>query len=307
MKILVAGGAGFAGSNYILYVQENHPEDEIICYDLKEKPATLTNVTYIQGDICDKDKVYKTFEEIKPDYVVNFASKTVRSKELSELVDTNVTGTSILLDACNLYGIKQFHQASTDEVYGDLPLGKTDFYFSEKSELRPVTPYGATKAAADMLVLSYFDAFKMNVTISRAVNVYGPKQDSDKLIPSLINQALNDEELPVYGKGIDVRDWIHVDDYCEAIDRILRNGTAGEVYNVGSHNEIRNIFIVRIILNETNKPETLISYRENRRGKERRRAIDYSKIESELGWSPQVEFKDGIKQTIEWYASEKKN
>ena len=309
MKILVAGGCGFAGSNFIEYTIKNHPEDEVICLDLEECGPELDSVKgnknfkHIKADICDKDAIYKIFEDEKPNIVVNFAMERIRAREYAPYVNTNVVGAAVLLDACAVYSVDRFHQISSAEVYGLLPLGREMFY-SEKSILRPVDPFSATKAATDLLALSYHDTFQVPVTISRHVNLYGPYQAVEREIPRQIIKALHDEELPIYGSGADVRDWIYIDDHSRAIDLIIRNGTDGEIYNVGSHNEIRSIYIARIILNELNKPESLMAYKENRRGKERRNAVDYTKITKELGWEPEVEFAQGLKDTIQWFVEQ---
>ena len=306
MKILVTGGCGFAGSNFIRYTIKNHPEDEVICFDKNECGLSLEevkdneNFKYVQGDICDKEAVYSVFENEKPNVVVNYAKEHARSREYAKYFEVNVVGPAVLLDACAVYGIDHFHQISSAEVYGLLPLGREMFY-SEKSVLRPVEQLSAAKSAADLLALSYYDTFQVPVTISRSVNLYGPYQRDEKQIPAQIIKALNDEELPIYGSGADVRDWLYIDDHSHAVDLIIRKGTPGEIYNVGSHNEIRSIYIARIILNELNKPESLIAYKENRRGKERRNAVDYTKIEKELGWQPQEEFPQGLKKTIQWF------
>ena len=304
MKVLVTGGCGFVGSNYINYVLKKHKNDKVVCVDIADKNLLLKEqkgkVKYIKANITNKKDIFAIFEKEKPDYVINFADVNKRSFEYATYAKTNVIGTTVLLDACNKYKVKKYHQVSTAETYGELPLGREMFY-SEKSALHPTSQYGASKAAADLLAQSYFETFKVPVVISRAVNVYGPYQKIDKQIPSQIIKAVKGEKLDIYGTGADVRDWVHIDDYVKALDLVTRKGVDGEIYNIGSHNEIRSIYLVRIILNESDKPEDLIVYHENRRGKERRNALDYSKIEKELGWSPKIDFADGMKKTIEWY------
>ena len=304
MKILVAGGCGFAGSNYIQYVLKNHPTDEVICVDIAAVGDSLkdieNNFQYICADITDVEKIYSIFEKEKPNVVVNYVSLKSRSLEYSEVAKVNIMGTTVLLDACVKYGVDRFHQISSAEVYGELPLGR-DMYYTEKSNLRPVSQYGASKAAADLMVMSYHETFHIPVTISRVVNLYGPYQNDARQIPSQIIKAMHDENLDIYGTGADIRDWVHVDDHSRAVDLIIRNGRVGEIYNIGSDNEIRSIYLVRIILNELDKSEDLIVYKENRRGKERRNALDYTKIQRELGWLPQIEFAQGMRDTIAWY------
>ncbi len=313
MKLLVTGGAGFIGSNFIFYQRKQHPEDQIICLDALTYAGNLETLApvmddpmfhFVKGDIADRAAVYALFEEEHPDYVVNFAAESHvdRSIEAPEVfLRTNVMGTQVLLDACRKYGVKRYHQVSTDEVYGDLPLDRTDLFFTEQTPIHTSSPYSASKAAADLLVLAYHRTFGLPVTLSRCSNNYGPYHFPEKLIPLMISRALADESLPVYGKGENVRDWLYVEDHCAAIDLILRNGKDGEVYNIGGHNERTNLEVVKTILRELGKPESLITYVKDRPGHDMRYAIDPSKIHRELGWLPQTNFDDGIKKTIDWY------
>ena len=313
MKLLVTGGAGFIGSNFIFYERKTHPEDQIVCLDALTYAGNLETLAsvmddpmfrFVRGDIADRKAVYALFEEEQPDYVVNFAAESHvdRSIETPELfLQTNVMGTQVLLDACRKHGIKRYHQVSTDEVYGDLPLDRTDLFFTEQTPIHTSSPYSASKAAADLLVLAYHRTFGLPVTLSRCSNNYGPYHFPEKLIPLMISRALADESLPVYGKGENVRDWLYVEDHCAAIDLILRNGKDGEVYNIGGHNERTNLEVVKTILRELGKPESLITYVKDRPGHDMRYAIDPSKIHRELGWLPQTNFDEGIKKTIGWY------
>ncbi len=317
MTILVTGGAGFIGSNFIFFMLENHPEDRIVCLDKLTYAGNLStlkdvmddpNFRFVKLDICDREGVYKLFEEEKPDVVVNFAAESHvdRSIENPEVfLQTNILGTQVLMDACRKYGIQRFHQVGTDEVYGDLPLDRPDLFFTETTPIHASSPYSASKASADLLVLAYHRTFGLPVTISRCSNNYGPYQFPEKLIPLMIANALNDKPLPVYGKGENVRDWLYVEDHCKAIDRILREGRDGEVYNIGGHNEMRNIDIVKLICKTLGKPESLITYVTDRKGHDMRYAIDPAKIHSELGWLPETKFADGIRKTIQWYLDHK--
>lgn len=315
MIIFVTGGAGFIGSNFIFYMMKNHPEYRIVCLDkltyagnLSTLASVLTkpNFRFVKIDICDRDAVYQLFEEERPDMVVNFVAESHvdRSIEHPEIfLQTNIIGTSVLLDACLRYGIQRYHQVSTDEVYGDLPLNRPDLFFTEETPIHTSSPYSSSKAGADLLVLAYYRTYGLPVTISRCSNNYGPYQYPEKLIPRMIINALYDKPLPVYGDGLNVRDWLYVEDHCRAIDLILREGCIGEVYNVGGHNEMANIDIVKLICKELGKPESLITYVTDRKGHDRRYAIDPSKIHRELGWLPETKFTDGIKKTIQWYVS----
>lgn len=315
MTIFVTGGAGFIGSNFIFYMMKNYPEYRIVCLDkltyagnMSTLAAVLTkpNFRFVKIDICDRDAVYQLFEEERPDMVVNFAAESHvdRSIENPEIfLQTNIIGTSTLMDACRRYGIQRYHQVSTDEVYGDLPLDRPDLFFTEETPIHTSSPYSSSKAGADLLVLAYYRTYGLPATISRCSNNYGPYQYPEKLIPRMIINALHDKLLPVYGDGLNVRDWLYVEDHCRAIDLILQKGSVGEVYNVGGHNEMANIDIVKLICKELGKPESLITYVADRKGHDRRYAINPTKIRRELGWLPETMFTDGIKKTIQWYVS----
>ena len=315
MKIIVTGGAGFIGSNFIFHMFSEHPDYSIICLDSLTYAGNLstlssvmnnTHFTFYKADIRNRDQIYSIFEQEHPDIIVNFAAESHVDRSIenpSVFLETNIIGTSILLDACRKYGIKRFHQVSTDEVYGDLPLDRPDLLFAETTPIHASSPYSASKASADLLALAYCRTYGLPVTISRCSNNYGPYQFPEKLIPLMIINALNDKELPVYGEGLNVRDWLYVEDHCKAIDLIIHSGRIGEVYNIGGHNEMRNIDIVHLILERLGKPESLIRHVTDRKGHDLRYAIDPSKISSELGWKPETMFKDGIKQTIDWYLS----
>ena len=313
MNIIVTGGAGFIGSNFIYYMLKKHPSDRIICVDkltyagnLETLEAAMEkkNFKFIRADIADRQAVYRIFEQEKPDIVVNFAAESHvdRSIENPEIfLQTNVIGTSVLLDACRRYGIDRYHQVSTDEVYGDLLLDRPDLFFTEETNLKTSSPYSASKAGADLLVMAYHRTYKIPTTISRCSNNYGPYHFPEKLIPLMIINALSDKKLPVYGDGKNVRDWLYVEDHCRAIDLILQKGRVGEVYNIGGHNERANIDVVKTILKELGKPEDLIEHVTDRKGHDRRYAIDPTKIHTELGWEPETKFEDGIKKTVKWY------
>lgn len=313
MKIIVTGGAGFIGSNFIYYMQKTHTDYRIICLDALtyagnlrtlEKARENKNFRFVKGNITDREAVYKLFGEEKPDMVVNFAAESHvdRSIENPEIfLNTNILGTQVLMDACRKYGIKRYHQVSTDEVYGDLPLDRPDLFFTEETPVHTSSPYSASKAAADLLVQAYYRTYNLPVTISRCSNNYGPYHFPEKLIPLMIINALAEKKLPVYGKGLNIRDWLYVEDHCRAIDLILHKGREGEVYNIGGHNEKANIDVVRIILKELGKGEELISYVADRKGHDMRYAIDPAKIHTELGWLPETSFAAGIKKTIRWY------
>lgn len=317
MKLIITGGAGFIGSNFIYYELEQHIEDEFICLDKLTYAGNLSslkgamqqpNFKFVRGDIADRDFVYRLFEAEKPDIVVNFAAESHVDRSILEpelFLKTNVIGTGVLMDACRKYGIKRYHQVSTDEVYGDLPLGRPDLFFTETTPLHTSSPYSASKAGADLLVLAYHRTYGLPVTISRCSNNYGPYHFPEKLIPLMIINALHDKELPVYGDGANVRDWLYVEDHCRAIDLIIRNGREGEVYNVGGHNEKSNLDVVKIILKALGKSEDLITFVKDRPGHDRRYAIDPTKIHNELGWLPQTKFEDGIAKTIGWYLANK--
>ena len=318
MTIIVTGGAGFIGSNFIFYMLDSYPEDRIVCMDKLTYAGNLSTLAsamdnphfrFCKIDICDREAVYRLFEEEHPDMVVNFAAESHvdRSIENPEIfLDTNVKGTAVLMDACRKYGIARYHQVSTDEVYVDLPLNRPDLFFTEETPIRTSSPYSSSKASADLLVLAYYRTYGLPVTISRCSNNYGPYQFPEKLIPFMIINALSDKPLPVYGEGVNVRDWLYVKDHCRAIDLIIHKGRVGEVYNVGGHNEMKNIDIVKLICKELGKPESLITHVTDRKGHDLRYAIDPTKIHNELGWLPETKFEDGIKETIRWYLDNRK-
>ena len=318
MKLIVTGGAGFIGGNFVHYMLQEHPGDQIICLDKLTYAGNLStladvmdhpNFQFVTMDICDRDSVYGLFEKEKPDVVINFAAESHvdRSIENPEIfLQTNIIGTSVLMDACRKYGIQRYHQVSTDEVYGDLPLDRPDLFFTEETPIHTSSPYSSSKAGADLLVMAYYRTYGLPVTISRCSNNYGPYHFPEKLIPLMIINALHDRPLPIYGDGLNVRDWLYVEDHCRAIDLIIRKGKVGEVYNVGGHNEMRNIDIVKLICQELGKPESLITHVTDRKGHDRRYAIDPEKIHRELGWLPETKFADGIKKTIQWYLTHQK-
>lgn len=313
MNILVTGGAGFIGSNFVFHMLENHPDYRVICLDKLTYAGNLStlqpvleqdNFRFVRADICDRVAVEKVFQEEHPDVVVNFAAESHVDRSIenpSIFLETNIMGTAVLMDACRKYGIRRYHQVSTDEVYGDLPLDRPDLFFTEETPLHASSPYSSSKAGADLLVMAYHRTYGLPVSISRCSNNYGPYHFPEKLIPLTIVNALADKPLPVYGKGLNVRDWLYVEDHCKAIDLILHKGRAGEVYNVGGHNEKQNIEIVKLICKELGKPESLISYVSDRKGHDMRYAIDPAKIHEELGWLPETKFEDGIRKTISWY------
>lgn len=318
MKLIVTGGAGFIGGNFVHYMLQEHPGDQIICLDKLTYAGNLStladvmdhpNFQFVKMDICDRDSVYGLFEKEKPDVVINFAAESHvdRSIENPEIfLQTNIIGTSVLMDACRKYGIQRYHQVSTDEVYGDLPLDRPDLFFTEETPIHTSSPYSSSKAGADLLVMAYYRTYGLPVTISRCSNNYGPYHFPEKLIPLMIINALHDRPLPIYGDGLNVRDWLYVEDHCRAIDLIIRKEKVGEVYNVGGHNEMRNIDIVKLICQELGKPESLITHVTDRKGHDRRYAIDPEKIHRELGWLPETKFADGIKKTIQWYLTHQK-
>ncbi|MER0280833.1 dTDP-glucose 4,6-dehydratase [Clostridioides difficile] len=312
-KILITGGAGFIGSNFVHYILNKYVDYFIVNLDLLTYAGNLEtlreiqdkpNYKFVKGDISDKEQVYKLFEEEKFDIVVNFAAESHVDKSVENpqlFIQTNVMGTQVLLDASRKYGVKRYHQISTDEVYGDLPIDRKDLFFTEKSSINPSSPYSASKTAADLLVSSYYRTYGLPTTISRCSNNYGPYHFPEKLIPLMILNALEDKQLPVYGNGENVRDWLHVYDHCTAIDLIIHKGKIGEVYNIGGHNERSNIEVVKNILNLLGKSEDLISYVNDRPGHDLRYAIDPSKIENELGWKAKYDFDLGIRETVKWY------
>ena len=317
MKIIVTGGAGFIGANFVYYELEHHPEDEILCYDALTYAGNLETLDdaqknpkfrFVKGDITNRKAVEALFTAEKPDVIVNFAAESHVDRSIEQpdiFLRTNFMGVGVLLDVCRKYGIKRYHQVSTDEVYGDLPLDRPDLFFTEETNLHASSPYSASKASADLLVMAYHRTYNLPVTISRCSNNYGPYHFPEKLIPLMILNALEDKKLPVYGKGENVRDWLYVEDHCAAIDLILRHGKTGELFNIGGHNERRNIDVVRMILAALGKPESLIEYVADRKGHDRRYAIDPSKIRAALGWEPRTKFEDGIERTIHWYLEHK--
>ena len=312
-NILVTGGAGFIGSNFIFYMLNTHPDYRIVCLDKLTYAGNLStlrsvmdlpNFRFVKLDICDRAGVEQLFEEEKPDMVVNFAAESHVDRSIEDpsiFLQTNIIGTSVLMDACRKFGITRYHQVSTDEVYGDLPLDRPDLFFTEETPLHTSSTYSSSKAGADLLVMAYHRTYDLPVSISRCSNNYGPYHFPEKLIPLMIANCLNDKPLPVYGQGLNVRDWLYVEDHCKAIDLVIHRGRVGEVYNIGGHNEMRNIDIVRMICRELGKPESLITYVTDRKGHDMRYAIDPSKIHRELGWLPETSFSDGIKKTIRWY------
>ena len=313
MTILVTGGAGFIGANFVHYQLKEHPEERVVCLDALTYAGNLENLTealqnprfrFVKGDIADREAVTALFEEEKPDIVVNFAAESHVDRSITQpelFLRTNILGTQVLMDACRKVGVGRYHQVSTDEVYGDLPLDRPDLFFTEDTPIHTSSPYSASKASADLLVLAYYRTFHLPVSITRCSNNYGPYHFPEKLIPLMITRALNDQSLPVYGKGENIRDWLYVEDHCAAIDLVMRKGREGEVYNVGGHNERTNLEVVKTVLRELGKPESLITFVTDRPGHDRRYAIDPSKIHAELGWLPRTSFDDGIRQTVRWY------
>lgn len=313
MTVFVTGGAGFIGSNFIFYMLRRHHDYRIVCIDSLTYAGNLSTLSSVMDDpafrfarisITDKEGIDKIFEEEHPDTVVNFAAESHVDRSIenpSIFLETNIIGTQILMDACRKYGVKRFHQVSTDEVYGDLPLDRPDLFFTEKTPLKTSSPYSASKASADLLVLAYHRTYGLPVSVSRCSNNYGPYQFPEKLIPLMVINALNGKPLPVYGSGENVRDWLYVEDHCKAVDLIIHNGETGTVYNVGGHNEMRNIDIVKTIIGILGKDESLIKFVEDRKGHDRRYAIDPAKISTDLGWKPETAFAEGLKKTVQWY------
>ena len=337
MTIIVTGGAGFIGSNYIFYMRKAHPEYRLVCIDkltYAGNLATLAGILgdaersdfgavsgdfsiepdksfrFVRADICDREAIYKLFEEEHPDIVVNFAAESHVDRSIENpgvFLQTNIMGTAVMMDACRKYGVQRYHQVSTDEVYGDLPLDRPDLLFTETTPIHTSSPYSSSKASADLLALAYHRTYGLPVTISRCSNNYGPYHFPEKLIPLMIINALGGKPLPVYGQGLNVRDWLYVEDHCKAIDIIIHKGRVGEVYNIGGHNEMTNIDIVKLICEEldrlgrTENAARLITYVTDRKGHDLRYAIDPNKIHAELGWLPETKFADGIKKTIAWY------
>ena len=310
---LVTGGAGFIGTNYIRYILENHPDDRIVCVDKLTYAGNYDNISEFQSenrfdfehaDICDREPVYAIVQKYKPDCIVNFAAESHvdRSVENPEIfLETNILGTAVLLDAAKHFGIKRFHQISTDEVYGDLPLDRTDLKFDENSPIKPSSPYSASKASADMLCMAYYRTYGTPITVSRCSNNLGPYQFPEKLIPLMVERALNNVPLPVYGDGKNVRDWLYAKDHCRAVDMIVRSGKIGEIYNIGGNSEMSNIEVVKTILDILGKPDSLITYVKDRPGHDRRYAINSEKLQNQLGWKPETNFSEGIQKTIKWY------
>ena len=311
--ILVTGGAGFIGANFVYYMLEKHKDYKIVCVDCLTYAGNMStlaeamenkNFCFYKTNICDRQGICEIFEKEKPDVIINFAAESHVDRSIEEpeiFLQTNILGTQVLMDACRKYGIERYHQVSTDEVYGDLPLDRPDLFFTEDTPIHTSSPYSSSKASADLLVLAYHRTYGLPVSISRCSNNYGPYHFPEKLIPLMIANCLNDKPLPVYGEGLNVRDWLYVEDHCSAIDLIIHNGRVGEVYNVGGHNEMKNIDIVKLICKYLDKPESLITYVTDRKGHDMRYAIDPTKIHNELGWLPETKFADGIKKTIEWY------
>ena len=327
MTILVTGGAGFIGSNFVYHMLDAHPDYRIVCIDKLAYAGNLSTLAplldeqnpdydaakaarfrFCKVDICDREAVEKVFEEEKPDIVVNFAAESHVDRSIENpgiFLETNIIGTQVMMDACRKYGNIRYHQVSTDEVYGDLPLDRPDLFFTESTPIHTSSPYSSSKAGADLLVMAYYRTYGLPVTISRCSNNYGPYHFPEKLIPLMIANCLADKPLPVYGEGKNVRDWLYVEDHCKAIDLIIHKGRIGEVYNVGGHNEMANIDIVKLIIKELGKSEDLITYVTDRKGHDLRYAIDPTKIHEELGWLPETKFADGIKKTIQWYLDHK--
>jgi dTDP-glucose 4,6-dehydratase len=317
MNVLVTGGAGFIGGNFVYHMLGAHPDYKIICVDCLTYAGNMSTLAeamknpqfvFYKTDICDREAIYAIFEKESPDVVVNFAAESHvdRSIENPEVfLRTNILGTQVMMDACRKYGNIRYHQVSTDEVYGDLPLDRPDLFFTEETPIHTSSPYSSSKAGADLLVMAYYRTYGLPVTISRCSNNYGPYHFPEKLIPLMIANALADKPLPVYGEGLNVRDWLYVEDHCKAIDLIIHKGRIGEVYNVGGHNEMKNIDIVKLICQKLGKPESLITFVTDRKGHDMRYAIDPTKIHNELGWLPETKFADGIDKTISWYLNNK--
>lgn len=312
--VLITGGAGFIGGNFVYYMLDAHPDYDLVCVDsltyagnlsTLEKAMKNPRFAFEKADIRDREAMESIFAKYLPDVVVNFAAESHVDRSIKDpgiFLTTNILGTQVLMDACLAHGVKRFHQVSTDEVYGDLPLDRPDMFFTEKTPLKASSPYSASKASADLLVMAYHRTFGLNVTISRCSNNYGPYQFPEKLIPLMFINACAGKALPVYGKGENVRDWLYIEDHCAAIDLILEKGKDGEVYNVGGHNEMRNIDIVKLVCKYTGASDMLIKYVTDRKGHDLRYAIDPKKIGDELGWTPKTKFADGLKKTLDWYS-----
>jgi dTDP-glucose 4,6-dehydratase len=315
MTIVVTGGAGFIGNNFISYMLSKYPRYRIICVDkltYAGKYITLqrfvgnSNFRFIKADICDSEQINGIFKEEHPDVVINFAAESHVDRAIKDpfvFLRTNVLGTEVLMDACRKYGVARFHQISTDEVYGGLPQAYTNVRVSENAELRPGNPYSASKAAADLLAMSYYRTYDLPVSISRCSNNYGPYQFPEKLIPLTITNALQDKCLPVYGTGQNLRDWIYVEDHCSAIDFIIHKGSAGEIYNISANSQMKNLDVVKSICKNLNKSEDLIRFVQDRKGHDFCYGVDSSKICQELHWKPKVEFEDGLQKTVQWYVA----
>ena len=315
MKLLVTGGAGFIGSNFIYLLQEIRPDWHVVCVDVLTYAANIhtlrdamenPNFTFYREDIRNRKGIFEIFDREHPDIVVNFAAESHVDRSIESpaiFLETNILGTAVMMDACRHFGVQRFHQVGTDEVYGDLPLDRPDLFFHEDTPIHSSSPYSTSKASADLLALAYYRTYDLPVTVSRCSNNYGPYQFPEKLIPLMINNARRDQPLPVYGQGLNVRDWLYVRDHCLGILAVLEKGRVGEVYNLGGHNERANIDVVRIILRELGKSESLIRYVADRKGHDQRYAIDPSKANAELGWQPTTVFEDGIRRTIQWYAN----
>ncbi len=313
MKILITGAAGFIGGNFVYHQLANHPQDEVLALDALTYAGNMATLDeamksphfrFVKGDIADRPFIFDLFQKERPDIVVNFAAESHVDRSIEDpevFLRTNIMGTQVLMDACRKHGVVRFHQVSTDEVYGDLPLDRPDLFFTEETPIHASSPYSASKASADLVVLSYARTFGLPVSITRCSNNYGPYHCPEKLIPLMITRALGDQPLPVYGKGENVRDWLYVEDHCRAIDLVMRKGRTGEIYNVGGHNERSNLAVVKTILRELGKPESLITYVTDRPGHDLRYAIDPAKIHRVLGWLPETPFEDGIQKTIRWY------
>lgn len=311
--VLVTGGAGFIGSNFVYLLLDERPDWKVVCVDALTYAANIhtlndamknPNFVFYKEDIRNREGIFDIFEKEHPDIVVNFAAESHVDRSIENpgiFLETNILGTQVMMDACRKYGVERFHQVGTDEVYGDLPLDRPDLFFHEDTPIHTSSPYSTSKASADLLTMAYHRTYGLPVTISRCSNNYGPYHFPEKLIPLMIANALADKPLPVYGEGLNVRDWLYVEDHCKAIDLIIHNGRVGEVYNVGGHNEKKNIDIVKIICKELGKPESLITHVTDRKGHDMRYAIDPTKIHNELGWLPETKFEDGIKKTIQWY------
>jgi len=308
MKLLITGGAGFIGSNLVRHMVNTYPQYHVINLDALTYAGNLdslsdlegkANYQFVHGDICDAKLVDDVMQGVGA--VLHLAAESHVDRSITDpgaFVRTNVMGTQVLLDAAKRHGVERFVHVSTDEVYGTLgPTG----YFTEETPLAPNSPYSASKAGSDLLARAYFETFGFPTLITRCSNNYGPYQFPEKLIPLFITNLMEDVQVPVYGDGLNVRDWLHVEDHCRAIDRVLHKGKAGEVYNIGGHNEKTNMEITRTILEKLNKPESLIRYVQDRPGHDKRYAIDPEKMTNELGWEPQYTFETGIEQTISWY------